>query len=299
MSNESKEKTYHFVGWFLIFFALCGAFLLVLNPVVIVPAGHRGILLTWGAVTETLVEGLHFRLPIMQSVIMMEVRTQKFEATASAASSDLQDVSTQVALNYHINPERAASVYQKIGVDWGGKIISPAIQEAVKSATAKHSADELITKRVLIKDEIENSLKAVLSEYNIYVENVYITDFKFSQEFTAAIEKKVTSQQTKLNEEQILLIKQIQADQVLAEAKGRANSQVALAEAAANSTLLKASAEAKAIQLISEQVAKEPKYIDYLNTYGQAQAVQKWNGELPTYTGGALPILNLRQNNTY
>ena len=260
----------------------------VFSPIVIVPSGNVGILTEFGAVKQVMPEGLHFRIPIMQNVEIMEVRTQKFEVLkANAASSDLQVVTTSVALNYHIDKAKANEVYQKIGVNWGDKVITPAILESLKATTAKYTAEELITKRELVKKELEDSLRERLGVYNLIMETISITNFDFSPDFNAAIEKKVTSQQSKLNEEQILGIKQIQAQQALAEAQGQANSKTTLAAAEANATLVKAQAEAQAVKLITEQLAEQPEYVEYIKA-------QRWDGKLPLVSGGnTINMLNL------
>ena len=96
---------------------------------------------------SSLDEGLHFVVPFRDNIVQMEVRTQKVVEDAASASKDLQDVSTQVALNYHLDPDRAQVVYQQLGFDYGNRVIIPAIQESVKQVTARFNAEELITKR--------------------------------------------------------------------------------------------------------------------------------------------------------
>jgi regulator of protease activity HflC (stomatin/prohibitin superfamily) len=108
------------------------------KPWVQVGAGQRGIVLNFGAVQEqVLEEGLHLRIPVMQEIVLMDVKVQKAETDAAAASADLQDVSSRVALNYHIVPDKANIVYQKIGLQFKERIIDPAILEVVKAVTAK------------------------------------------------------------------------------------------------------------------------------------------------------------------
>ena len=123
---------------------------IVSASVKIVDAGYRGVLLKFGAVDTTisLNEGIHFVTPFRDSVIQMEVRTQKTVENAASASKDLQDVTTQVALNYRINPDRAQVVYQQLGFEYGNRVIAPAIQESVKQVTARFNAEELITEKL-------------------------------------------------------------------------------------------------------------------------------------------------------
>src|ERR1044071_9647651 len=122
------------------------------ESVVIVQAGHRGVVLYVGAVeNRVLGEGLHFIIPFAEQVIPLEVRTLKFQANASAASNDLQEVATVIALNYHIDPSKANIVYHQLGADYADRIIAPTIQESVKASVAKFNAEQLITQRAIAK----------------------------------------------------------------------------------------------------------------------------------------------------
>jgi regulator of protease activity HflC (stomatin/prohibitin superfamily) len=100
------------------------------ESVVVVEAGHRGVVLYVGAVENRLLEGIHFIIPFAEQVVPLEVRTLKFQADASAASNDLQEVQTTIALNYHISPSQANIIYQQLGADYTDRIIAPTIQES-------------------------------------------------------------------------------------------------------------------------------------------------------------------------
>ncbi|MFA4830374.1 MAG: prohibitin family protein, partial [Thermodesulfovibrionales bacterium] len=140
------------IGAILVFF-------LFLNPWVQIGAGERGIVLNFGAVQKTVLgEGLHFRVPIMQEITRVDVKVQKAQTDAAAASADLQDVSSTVAINYHIIPDKANIVYQSIGMHFKERIIDPAVLEVVKAVTAKYTAEELITKRPAVSDAMKLSL---------------------------------------------------------------------------------------------------------------------------------------------
>ena len=113
-----------------------------------VDAGQRGVLMTWGNPSMVAVEpGIHLKIPVMQTVETMDVQTLKYSATAEAASKDLQTVNTEVTVNYHIDPEIVPKLYQKVGMNYEGKIIDPVVQETVKAVCANFDASELITKR--------------------------------------------------------------------------------------------------------------------------------------------------------
>ena len=174
-------------------------FFLFLNPWVQIGAGERGIVLNFGAVQkDVLGEGLHFRIPIMQRVALMDVKVQKSLTSAAASSSDLQEVSSEVALNYHIVQDKANVVYQSIGIQFKERIIDPAVQEVVKAVTAKYTAEELITKRPAVSEAMRANLAERLLEHNIAVDAFSIVGFSFSKIFMEAIESKQTAEQLAL-----------------------------------------------------------------------------------------------------
>lgn len=247
----------------------------------IVDAGHRGVLVQFGnvATDASLDEGIHFVTPFRDSVIQMEVRTQKTVENAASASKDLQDVTTQVALNYRINPDNAQVVYQQLGFDYGNRVIAPAIQESVKQVTARFNAEELITKRETVKNQIEEQIKARLAPYNILVDTISITEFQFSEQFRRAVEAKVEAQQRALQAQNDLRRIEIEAQQNEAKAVGEQKANIARAEGVRQSNVLQAEGESQAITIIDEQLRSSPTYLEWLKT-------QRWDGKLPLVTGG-------------
>ena len=248
------------------------------ESVVIVQAGHRGVILYVGAVeNRVLGEGLHLIIPFAEQVIQLEVRTLKFQADASAASNDLQEVATVIALNYHIDPSKANTIYQQLGADYTSRIIAPTIQESVKSSVAKFNAEELITKRETAKAVIAQAIRNTLSARNILVETVFITDFKFSEAFASQIEQKVVAFQKFLTEQNNLRAVQVVANQTVVQAQAQARSNVARAEG-----------ESQAIKVITQQLRQDPQYLQW-------QSINRWNGQLPYSlgSGGATPFFQL------
>ena len=247
----------------------------------IVDAGYRGVLVQFGnvATDASLDEGIHFVTPFRDSVVQMEVRTQKAVENAASASADLQDVTTQVALNYRINPDNAQVVYQQLGFDYGNRVIAPAIQESVKQVTARFNAEELITKRETVKNQIEEQIKARLAPYNILVDTISITEFQFSEQFRVAVEAKVEAQQRALQAQNDLRRIEIEAQQNEAKAVGEQKANIARAEGVRQSNVLQAEGESQAINIIDEQLRSSPTYLEWLKT-------QRWDGKLPLVTGG-------------
>jgi regulator of protease activity HflC (stomatin/prohibitin superfamily) len=257
----------------------------------IVEAGHRGVLLKFGAVdtATSLSEGIHFVTPFRDNVVQLEVRTQKTVENAASASRDLQDVSTQVAVNYHINPESAQLLYQQLGYDYANRVIAPAIQESVKQVTARFNAENLITNRETVKSEIEQQIKQRLAAYNIAVEALSITEFQFSEQFRRAVEAKVEAEQRALQANNDLRRIEIEAQQAEARAVGEQQANIARAEGVRQAAVLQAQGEAEAIQIVEAQLRENPRYLEWLKT-------QRWDGVLPLVTSGgegATPFIEI------
>jgi len=249
------------------------------SAVAIVDAGHRGVLLHWNAVDTTappLDEGLHFVMPFADSVVNMEVRTLKFVKSTSSASQDLQTVSTEVTVNYHPSYESVHFLYKEVGLDYENRVIQPAIEEVVKQVTANYNAEELITKRPLVKSDIETEIGKRLGDFNIITEVVSITDFQFSALFASAIESKVEAEQKAFRAENDLKRIEVEAMQRAAQAEGVARANVAEAQG-----------EAEAIRIINEALAQNPHYLEWLKT-------QQWDGKLPLVVGeGGTPFIQI------
>jgi len=247
--------------------------------VTIVDAGHRGVLLHWNAVDLTIApleEGLHFVVPFADSVVQMEVRTLKIIKSTSSASKDLQTVSTEVTVNYHPSYESIHILYKEVGLDYENRIIQPAIEEVVKQVTANYNAEELITKRPLVKSDIEVEITKRLHEFDIQTDVVSITDFQFSALFAQAIESKVEAEQKAFKAENDLRRIQVEALQSEAVAQGIAKANIAQAEG-----------EALAIKIINLALAQNPFYLEWLK-------IQAWDGTLPLVVGqGGTPFIQI------
>jgi regulator of protease activity HflC (stomatin/prohibitin superfamily) len=170
-------------------------------------------------------------MPLFQGVSQMSIKTQKYQAdNLSAASKDLQDVTTTIAINYKLDPSKASEVFRTIGLDYMEVIAHPAIQEIVKEITAKYNAEDCIVKRSEVKDAISASLINRLGERGIIVESVNITNFEFSSEFTAAIEAKVVAQQRIETAQNDLERMKVEAQQAVVVAQGKAQANEILAQ---------------------------------------------------------------------
>ena len=243
----------------------------LLNPFVIVGAGERGVVLNFGAVQKSVLgEGLHFRIPIVQKIVMVDVRIQKSQTDAESVSKDLQDTKSTIAVNYHASPDKVNNIYQNIGTSFKDRIIDPAVQEVVKAITARYTAVELITQRERVRNEIKELLKQRLASYDIIVDDFSIVNFRFSQQFEAAIESKQTAEQLALKAQRDLDRIKIEAEQKIASAK----------------------AEAESLRLQKENVT--PQLIQLRKIEASIKAIEKWDGHMPKVTTGAVPFLDLK-----
>lgn len=244
---------------------------LVFSSFTIVGAGHRGVKVTLGAVDMIpLNEGLHLKW-FFQNVIDVDVRTVKFiQENADSSSKDLQVVLTDVALNYHVNPDQASILYQEIGMDFESRIIIPAIQDSLKSVMAQFSAAELINDRPAVKLELERMLRERLTPFYISVDMVSFENFKLSDIFIAAAESKVTAEQKMLQAEMDLLRIEIEAKQ-------------AVAQGQAEATVFKLKTDSMSPELVEMERLKV-ELVKWTN----------WDGKLPLVMGDATPIVDMR-----
>ena len=255
----------------------------ILTPFIIIPSGHRGVLLTFGKPSESVLgEGIHMRVPIVQSAYKMPVQIQRSETESEAASRDLQRVTTTVALNYHVDPRKVVSTYRSTGVfeNIEPRIIDPAIQETMKAVTALYTAEQLVTKRPAVSEGIRSSLRDRLARHGLIIDEFSITNFKFSDSFDHAIEAKTVAEQQKLKAERDLDRIRVEAEQRIAEARGAAES-------------AKLNAEAQAVALKAQRDAVTPELIELRRVEAQLKAIEKWNGQMPQTTGGVVPFTNV------
>jgi len=267
------------------------AFAALSGLTVIVQSGHVGIIRTLGAVQQVaLPEGLHFKKPFMDQVEQMDVRLAASNALATAASSDLQTVTTQVTTQFSINGDLAPLIFQKVGTlsRVAATIVEPAIQESVKGVTAKFTAEELVTKRDVVKSQIQDALTNFINttlrekglENAITIANLAITDFNFSDDFNRAIEAKVKAEQMALQAKNEKIMRVTQAEASNQERK-------LAAEAEAYSTEIQSKARADAISREALALKQSPEII-------QLRSIEKWDGSLPRISGGGvLPFINM------
>ena len=237
-----------------------------------VGAGQRGVLLSFQAPTgEIKEEGLYYKIPVVEQVVLMSTQIQKYTAPATSSSKDLQVVTTEVTLNYQLNAASVTEIYTNLRQDYESRIIQPYIQEAVKSTTANYDAEELITQRPKVKDELQDLIAERVKPLGIDVVQLSITDFQFSPAFQDAIEAKVRAVQQALEAENSLKRVEFEAQQEITRAR----------------------AEAEGLRLQKQQITAQ--LLELRQIEVQRAAVEKWNGVMPDVvtSGGPVPMLDV------
>lgn len=238
------------------------------ESLVVIPAGHIGVQVTFGEVNQaTLAEGLHLVNPLsrVKEVEVRLVTTQLKQA--SAGTKDLQQIHTDIVLNYRIDGSKAAHIYKEFGFDLQDRVILPALSESLKAVTAHYTSEELITKRDVVSGQVKEEVAGKLGKYGVIVGDISLVNFGFSAEYQKAIESKVIAMQSKLQAEQDLQRIEVEAKQEIAKAEGRA----------------------KAIQIETQAINSQGGA-----SYVQLKAIERWDGKLPTTSGGAVPFINVK-----
>lgn len=256
------------------------ALILLLGSFDTVNPGERGVMITLGKTSnEVLGEGPHLKLPFISGIRKISVQVQKSVDTSEAATKDLQRVSATVALNWQIDQSTVTKMIQDFGSEESieGRIIGPAVSEVLKAATAKMTAEEVLTKRMELKANIDEMLLKRLQAYGLIVKDISLTNLDFTREFNHAVEEKqIAEQQAK------------QASYVAEKATQDAKAAVETAKGEAESVLVNARAQAEGQKLLKQTLTKDVLALEYL---------KKWNGVLPQVmsgSGGGL-MLNLNK----
>ena len=221
-----------------------------------IASGEVGIRTRFGKVTnDKMNEGINFKIPFVEKIVIMNIRVQKAELDASSASKDLQDVNESVAINYRVDSKSATELYKNVGINYKSTVLEPAIKESIKAITSEYTAEELITKRTEVSKKCLETLQNKVEKYGIVIDDFNITNFNFSSEFNKAIEEKQVAEQKVLTAKQELEKEKIEAEKkiVSAEAEKKANE---LKE-----------------KSLTEKIIKD-------------KFIEKWDGKLPVVSGG-------------
>ena len=266
-TDNGTAKAFPWKRLVIIAAAVIFALIILFNSFTVVDAGHTGVVVTFGKVNEgVLQEGLHVKVPFIQQVVKIDNRIRKLEVNTEAFSKDLQSVNTVLAINYRVDPAKSYSIYKNIGADYESVLVVPAVNEVLKAITATYTAEESVTNRSLISEGLVTGLNEKLNGIGLYITDVNIIDFDFSDAFITAIEEKQVAQQQ------------------LLKAETEKQTAITVAEAEAETIRIRAEAEAEANRLINESLT---------DAVIENKKVDKWNGVLPLVTGGSSTFVDV------
>lgn len=248
---------------------------IAINSMTTVPTGFVGVKTRFGKVQEDVIqEGLNLKVPFIEKIVKIDCKTKKVETTAAGSTKDMQNVSTSIAVNYNVNKETANNLYREIGLDFENIIISPAIQESIKSTLAQYTAEELITKRSNVSDEIQNSLIEKIESKGFAITEFNLVNIDFSEEYDKAIETKAVRQQEVETAKAELEKQKIQNEKEISEAQK----------------------DAQVMALQNSQITENTLKLKELEN--EKAMIDKWNGQYPsTMLGnGSNTLFNLGGN---
>lgn len=230
--------------------------------------GEKGLITHFGEIQpEVLNSGVYLWIPLMRGIHKFDLRVQKDEIQTTAASKDLQDVHSIIAVNWRLDPTKVPEFYKDVGweADALEKVLKPAVNEIFKAATAKKTAEEIVSRRAELKADIDENLNKRVSRYSIHVDDVSIVNVAFSPDFTHAIEQKQIAEQDSQRAHYVAIQAIQEAEAQRNRAKGQADAQ----------NLLKVTLSPELLKM---------------------KAIEKWDGKFPQYMGSdKLPMIMINK----
>lgn len=228
---------------------------------------ERGVLSTFGKISPNVIEdGLHVKIPFIQTVKKVNIQQKKFDGKENSYTRDVQTSEVQYTINYDLVRENVNNLIRNVGDDYHNRIVVPFIRSAMKEAFGNFAATEIVENRDAVRREIENTLRRTLdSNYFLNIQ-FQLVDIDFDDDFENAIKEKQVAEQQALKAKNVTIQIEEQAKQ----------------------TKIRAEADAEAIRIKAKALESNPKLVEY-------EAVQKWDGKMPTYMmGNSLPLINLK-----
>lgn len=214
-----------------------------------VQSGEVGLKVRFGKIVDTSIgEGVHFKVPYIERIVKVNIKVQKTELTVEGSTKDMQIINTTIAVNYHVDKDKASSLYKSVGKKYSETVLDPAIKESIKTAIAQYNSEEITTKRGEVSTSCLSAIQNKVEKYGIIIDDFNLTDFSFSDEYTRAIESKQVAEQN------------LEKAKLDAEAK-----------------LIQAEANKKVNELLKQTLTKE---------ILTEKFIEKWNGELPKVSSG-------------
>ncbi|MGD9642838.1 MAG: prohibitin family protein [Elusimicrobiales bacterium] len=267
--NQGGKMEKDYLGKLLVPVILVAAAVIGLSSFFIVPPGEVAVKTRLGAIVDSYSEGIHFKMPMLESITKFSIQIQRADIKTQAFSKDLQTMNSHLVVNHRIQKETVVSIFRNLGPRYVSNIVDPAVQEVFKAIAARYSAEKIISERNQLVEEINAEVKVRLSKKEIIVTDISVTDLDFTDQFLKAVEdKQVAEQQAKMSEKLVEKAKR-DAEQAIAKSRG----------------------EAEALRMQREQVT--PMLIELRKVDAQLKAIEKWNGVLPGYVGGGVPFVSM------
>ncbi len=237
----------------------------------IVSPGEVAVKARLGKIVDSYEEGLHFKVPLLESIIKFSIQIQRADIKTQAFSKDLQTMNVHLVVNHRIQKGTVVSIYRNLGPNYVETIVDPTVQEIFKSIAAKFSAERIIADRNILVEELNTVAKEKLMKQEIIVTDISVVDLDFTEQFLKAVEdKQVADQQAQMS------------GKLVEKAKRDAEQQIA-----------KSHGEAEALRMQREQVT--PALIELRKVDAQLKAIEKWNGVLPGYVGAGVPFISIEK----
>lgn len=249
---------------------------IIMMSATVIDQTERGVLTRFGEIQTTLEPGFHFINPFTQNVHKIDVTVQALAIAELAYSRDTQVVEISTTINYQINSNEVAKVYEEVRKDAENRYVLPRSREAIKNAFAKYTAQGIIDNRAQLTGEIRSALIEELSPLGITVQNISITNLDFDDAYELAVQRKQVQEQEALAQENITK-----------QEEEKKKQEILKAEALAEKTRLEVGALAAGGDDIIRKIQAE----------AQLEAARKWNGQLPVnmYGSAPLPLINVVQ----
>ncbi len=261
MTKEKKSLLVAIVLLMIIFIVLC-------NPIAIVGVGERGVKVTLGKVSpQSFSEGIHFVMPFISKIKVMNVKTQKQNITTEVYTKDIQQAKISYVINYNLMPQHVHQMYREVGMNYLDTILMPVVEGNIKDVIGKWNAQDLVANRATATADILFKLQTQLKDRYINVTSFQIIDINYSEVFERAIESKVTAEQEAL----------------------KAKNKTVQVEEEAKQKLISAKAEAESMKIRANALTQNKALVEY-------EAVKKWDGKMPQYMlGNSVPFINVNK----
>jgi regulator of protease activity HflC (stomatin/prohibitin superfamily) len=247
------------------------ASVLIMGSFFVVSPGEVAVKTRLGKIVNSYEEGLHFKIPLVESIIKFSIQIQRADIKTQAFSKDLQTMTAHLVVNHRIQNGTVVSIYRNLGPNYVDTVVDPTVQEIFKSIAAKFSAERIIADRNLLVQEINQAAKEKLMKQEIIVTEISVVDLDFTEQFLKAVEDKQVAEQQAMMSEKLVVKAKRDAEQQIAKSRG----------------------EAEALRMQREQVT--PMLIELRKVDAQLKAIEKWNGVLPGYVGAGVPFISIEK----